>query len=240
MEVLGVIPARLHSMRLPSKPLLQIKGKPLIQWVYERAKQAKKLSRLIVATDSSEIMRTVIQFGGEALLTSKKHPSGTDRVAEVARSLTHEIIVNIQGDEPLIRADSIDKLVDLMIKNSEVQIATLITRCHDDELRNPNIVKVVCGRNDFAVYFSRTPVPYFRNGNPNYYKHIGVYGFRRKILLALSNLPKSKLEKIEELEQLRALENNYRIKLIFTPYHTIGVDTPEDLQRVQRVLEEEI
>lgn len=239
MEVVGVIPARLKSTRLPSKPLLQIGGKPLIQWVYERAKEAKTLNRLLVATDSPNIRNTVIQFGGEALLTSRKHSSGTDRVAEVMKKIPGEIIIDIQGDEPLVRSSSIDKLVDLMIQNSHVEIATLVTRCREDEFDNTNIVKVACGRDDFAIYFSRAPVPFFRNDNPDYYKHIGVYGFRRSTLLELSELPRSRLEEIEGLEQLRALEHNYRIKVVFTPYHTIGVDTPEDLYKVERFLKEE-
>lgn len=215
-------------------------GKPLIQWVYERARGAETLDRLLVATDTAEISHTVIQFGGEALLTSGEHSSGTERVAEVARNLPYEIVVNIQGDEPLVRSASIDELVSFMVQNPEVELVTLVTRCHKDEFENPNIVKVACGKDDFALYFSRTPIPYFRNGNIDYYKHIGVYGFRRSTLLELSAMPRSKLEEIEDLEQLRALEHNYRIKVIFTPYHTIGVDTPEDLRKVEKVLKEEL
>jgi len=238
VEALGVIPARLQSTRLPSKPLLLINGKTLIQWVYERAKQAITLDRLVVATDSPEIIKTVVEFGGEAALTSAEHVSGTDRVAEVARELPHELIVDIQGDEPLIRPESIDMLVELMAQNPEVHIATLITQCPEAEIDNPNIVKVVCGEDDFAVYFSRVPVPYFRNGNPRYYKHIGVYAFRKSTLMELNSQPKSKLEMIEGLEQLRALERNYRIKTVFTPYPTVAVDTPEDVHKVKRLLRE--
>ncbi len=213
-------------------------GKPLIQWVYERAKGARTLDKLLVATDTLEIKNTVIQFGGEALMTSEKHPSGTDRVAEVARNLPYEIIVDVQGDEPLVKPASIDELVNSMVRDSEVKIATLVTRCREGELENPNIVKVACGKDDFAIYFSRMPIPYFRDGNTDYYKHVGVYGFRRSTLLELTALPKSKLEEIEGLEQLRALEHNYRIKVVVTPHHTIGVDTPEDISEVEKALRE--
>jgi len=214
-------------------------GKPLIQWVYERAKTAKTLNRLLVATDTADISDTVTRFGGEVVLTSTEHTSGMERVAEVARNLPYEIVVNIQGDEPLVRPASIDELVTLMIRDSEVEVATLVTRCHKDELENPNVVKVACGTDDFALYFSRTPVPYFMDGSADYYKHIGVYGFRKQALLELSALPRSKLEEIEDLEQLRALEHHYRIRVVFTSYHTIGVDTPADLHKVERVLREE-
>jgi 3-deoxy-manno-octulosonate cytidylyltransferase (CMP-KDO synthetase) len=192
-----------------------------------------------VATDTAEIRETVTQFGGEAVLTSTEHSSGTERVAEVARNLPYEIVVDIQGDEPLVSSASIDELVSLMIRDSEAEVATLVTRCHEDELENPNVVKVACGTDDYALYFSRTPVPYSRDGTTDYYKHIGVYGFRKPILLELSALSRSKLEEREDLEQLRALEHHYRIRVVFSSCHTIGVDTPEDVHKVERVLREE-
>lgn len=214
-------------------------GKPLIQWVYERAKDARSLDRLLVATDAPEIRDAVRRFGGEAVLTSEAHSSGTDRVAEVAERFPCEIVVDIQGDEPLVRPASIDELVDLMLEDVDVQIATLVTPCGEDELENPNVVKVACGNDNFALYFSRARVPYFRNGNADHCKHVGVYAFRRSFLLELSQLPVSKLEKIEGLEQLRVLENDHKIKLVFTPHHSIGVDTPEDIRKVERALRED-
>ncbi len=191
-----------------------------------------------MATDSAEIAETVRQFGGEALITSENHVSGTDRVAEVARKSEHEIVLNIQGDEPLLQSVSLDRLVETIVQNEEVKIATLVTRCRPDELDNPNIVKVACGNDDSAIYFSRSPIPYFRDGNANFYKHVGVYGFRRETLLKLSGLPATRLEEAEGLEQLRALEHNYRIRVIFTPYWTTGVDTREDVHKVEKLLKE--
>ena len=239
MDVLGVIPARLQSQRLPQKPLLEIRGKPLIQWVYERARDAKALDRLLVATDAPEIREAVHRFGGEAILTSRQHASGTDRVAEVAEDLPCTIVVDIQGDEPLIRADSIDELVSVMLKDPSLPVATLAAPCGQDELDDPNVVKIACGNGDFAVYFSRAKVPYFRNGSASHYKHVGVYAFRRAFLLELSRLPVSKLERTEGLEQLRVLENGHKIKLIFTRHRSIGVDTPEDIRKVAEALGED-
>jgi 3-deoxy-manno-octulosonate cytidylyltransferase (CMP-KDO synthetase) len=238
VKALGVIPARLHSTRLPSKPLFPILSRPLVQWVYEAASQSRSLDRLTVATDSVQIAEAVEQFGGEVLITSKEHTSGTDRVAEVARNSGHEIVLNIQGDEPLLQPVSLDRVVDAIIQNEDVQIATLVTRCRQEELDNPNVVKVVCGKDDSALYFSRAAIPYFRDGEGYHYKHIGVYGFRRDALLRLSNLPASRLEQAEGLEQLRALEYNYRIRVVFTPYWTTGVDTREDVHKVEKILKE--
>lgn len=238
MNVVGVIPARFESTRFPGKPLAKILNKPMIQWVYERAKKSKTLDRLIVATDSQLIYNQVKDFGGEVVLTSKEHPSGTSRVAEVVDQLDVEIVVNIQGDEPLISHFAIDEAVKPLITDPTIYMATLKQKItQESELSNPNVVKVVTDKDDFALYFSRSLIPFVSPPYTFYiYKHIGVYVYRREFLLKLVKLPPTKLEQIEKLEQLRVLENGYKIKVIKTDYSSIGVDTKEDLEKVSKIL----
>ncbi|MBI4355715.1 MAG: 3-deoxy-manno-octulosonate cytidylyltransferase [Candidatus Omnitrophica bacterium] len=242
MSVLGVIPARYGSTRLPAKPLAMIGGQSLIRRVYEQAKQAKRLTRLVVATDDQRIVEAVQQFGGTAVMTRQDHASGTDRVAEVARSQADaQLVINIQGDEPLMRPEMIDRLVDAMEKEATVPMGTLMTLVKDPAaLNNPNVVKVIVDRQGFALYFSRSAIPYQRKveGQPVYYKHLGIYAFRRDFLLKFTQLPPTKLEQAESLEQLRALEHGYRIKVVETSFDTVSVDTADDVKQVEKLLGE--
>ncbi|MBI4379500.1 MAG: 3-deoxy-manno-octulosonate cytidylyltransferase [Nitrospinae bacterium] len=260
MKVIAIIPARYASIRFPGKPLAEIHGKPLIQHVWERVSKASLVSRVIVATDDERIFEKVRRFGGEVWMTSRHHRTGTDRISEVAKKIEGDIIVNVQGDEPLIRPKVIDTAVEPFFesplppfaKGGEggfFQMGTICTEIKDeDEFKNPNIVKVVFDRNEYALYFSRSPVPYNRDtqGNPpsppfnkggwGGFKHIGLYVYRRDFLLRFSELPPTPLEEIERLEQLRVLENGYKIKIIKTDYDSIGVDTPEDLEKVKQAM----
>lgn len=238
MKVVGIIPARFESTRFPGKPLAKILNKPMIQWVYERAKKSNSLENLIVATDSQQIYNQVKDFGGEVVLTSKEHQSGTSRVAEVAAQLDVEIVVNIQGDEPLISNKAIDAVVKPLITDITIYMSTLKQKIIDEsELSNPNVVKVVTDKNDFALYFSRSLIPFVSPPYTSYiYKHIGLYVYRKDFLLKLVELPHSNLEQVEKLEQLRVLENGYKIKVIKTCYSSIGVDTEEDLEKVSKIL----
>lgn len=249
-KAVGVIPARYASVRFPGKVLAMLWGKPIVQHVYERAKQAKTLSEVIVATDDERVKQVVESFGGKCVLTSPDHPSGTDRVAEVARSLDEEVIVNIQGDEPLIAPEAIDAAVQPFFNDPSLKMTTLATPIHDEtEYRNPNVVKVVVDREGFALYFSRSPLPYFRpkgkmGEEPEFslpadasvrpLRHIGLYAYRREFLLQFAQWAPTALERTEGLEQLRALERGVRIKVVTTSYRSVGVDTPEDLQRLER------
>jgi 3-deoxy-manno-octulosonate cytidylyltransferase (CMP-KDO synthetase) len=239
LQTVAVIPARFGSTRLPGKPLAQIDGRPMIEHVYLRAKRAKSVSRVIVATDDLRIARTVIAFGGEAKLTRPDHPSGTDRLAEVAAKLSCDIVVNVQGDEPLIDPGAIDEAV-AAFADPGVLIATLCRRITDSaELKNPNVVKIAIDRGGFALYFSRAPIPYVRDprgGWPPMYRHVGLYAYRRSALMVLAALEPTPLERAEALEQLRALEHGIRIKTVETAYDSFGVDTPEDLEHVRRLL----
>lgn len=243
MNITAVIPARYASTRLPGKPLLEIAGKPMIQHVYERAQKAELVNRVIVATDDDRIFDAVKRFGGEAVMTSDAHKSGTDRLAEVASSLESDIIVNVQGDEPMIDPDMIDEAIRPLIGDGSIVMGSLKAEIQDEaELNNPNIVKVVVDKNDFALYFSRYSIPYFRDAPPvsspkGHFKHIGLYVYRREFLLEYAGLPQTPLEEAEKLEQLRALENGYRIKVPTTRFQSVGVDTEEDLERVRRILE---
>ena len=239
LETVAVIPARFGSTRLPGKPLAEIDGHPMIEHVYLRAKRAKSVSRVIVATDDLRIATTVLGFGGEVKLTRADHPSGTDRLAEVAAKLSCDIVVNVQGDEPLIDPGSIDEAV-APFADPGVLITTLCRRITDAaELKNPNIVKIAIDRGGFALYFSRAPIPYVRDprgGWPPMYRHIGLYAYRRNALMVLAALEPTPLERAEALEQLRALEHGIRIKTVETAYDSFGVDTPEDLEHVRRLL----
>lgn len=248
MKAIIVIPARYDSTRFPGKPIAPLKGKPLIQHVYENSKAAAYAHDVIVATDSETIFERVLSFGGKAVMTSSEHTSGTDRVAEVARDMECDIIVNVQGDEPLIRPQMIDDTINILSDGS-ADIGTLVKKIEEPgEILDPNVVKAAFSEDGFALYFSRAPIPYHRdewkdldkfkiqNSKFKIYKHIGIYSYRRDVLLRLTDMKPSRLEEIEKLEQLRALENGFRIKVKKTSFETIGVDSPEDLERVEKWL----
>jgi 3-deoxy-manno-octulosonate cytidylyltransferase (CMP-KDO synthetase) len=240
MTSIVIIPARYDSARFPGKLLYPLKGIPVIQHVYENSKHARLPDDVIVATDSETIFEKVSSFGGKAVMTGGKHQSGTDRIAEVARSIDYDIIVNVQGDEPLIRSDMIDDVITLL-EDKKASIGTLIKRIVDpEEITDPNVVKVVFDTEGFALYFSRAQIPFHAPHSeirtPDYYKHIGIYSYRREILLALAGMEQTGLERIEKLEQLRALENGMQIKVMETSFETYGVDTPDDIERVEKCL----
>jgi 3-deoxy-manno-octulosonate cytidylyltransferase (CMP-KDO synthetase) len=239
MTVLGVIPARYKSTRLEGKPLADILGKPMIQYVYEAARRARSLSEVIVATDDERIARAVRQFGGEAIMTAD-HASGTDRVAEVARARDAGLIVNIQGDEPLIQPRMIDECVEAIEYSDGAGLSTVMKRISEDAFHDPGVVKVVCDARGRALYFSRSLIPYPRTRTADFavFEHIGLYAYTRECLLRLAALPPTRLELIEGLEQLRALENGIAIQVIETQCNgdLISVDTAEDLERVREIL----
>jgi 3-deoxy-manno-octulosonate cytidylyltransferase (CMP-KDO synthetase) len=244
MKFIGVIPARYASTRLPGKPLADIHGKPMIQWVYENARKA--LDRVIVATDDHRVVEAVEAFGGEVMMTAADHQSGTDRIGEVARKLgdslnAADVVVNIQGDEPYIQTQQIE-LLSALFADEEVQIGTLVKKIDNTEvLFNPNIPKVVLDKSSHALLFSRSAIPFARDvekeewlKHHTYYKHIGMYAYRVSTLLELVQLPIGKLEQAESLEQLRWLENGYKIKVAMTLLESLAVDTPEDLEKARR------
>jgi 3-deoxy-manno-octulosonate cytidylyltransferase (CMP-KDO synthetase) len=240
---LGVIPARFSSSRFPGKVLALISSKTMLQHVYERASQARYLTSTIIATDDDAVYAAARKFGARVTMTRPDHLSGTDRVAEVASTENAEIIVNIQGDEPLIDPAAIDTAILPLAHEPDVLMATLKKRIEiPREITDPNVVKVVTDAKGDAIYFSRCPIPYVRQdaggrtGAP-YFKHIGLYVYRRDFLLGYSSLPVGPLEQAERLEQLRAIENGFRIRVVETEYESLGVDTPEDLERVSRLVE---
>jgi len=241
MNIVAVIPARYESTRFPGKPLAKIKGKPMIVHVWERAAEVELLDDIIVATDNKEIYQTVINNQGKAKMTSDQHRSGTDRIAEVARNLDCDLIINIQGDEPLIKKEMIEKAVEPFYEYNRIKMATLKKKIEKkEEIENPNVVKVVTDKQNNALYFSRAPLPFMNNKNRedlNIYKHIGLYVYSRDFLLEYTEMEPTLLEKTESLEQLRVLENGYQIKVIETSYETIGVDRPEDIKAVEKILE---
>ncbi|HEX6464669.1 MAG TPA: 3-deoxy-manno-octulosonate cytidylyltransferase [Vicinamibacterales bacterium] len=242
-SAVAVIPARYHSTRLPGKALVDIAGHPMIEHVYRRAAAAASIAHVIVATDDRRIADAVEAFGGEARMTSSSHESGTDRLAEVAASLDCDLIVNVQGDEPLLAPETIDAAVEPLAANPSIEMSTLRRKIVDaSEHTNPNVTKVVVDGEGFAMYFSRSPIPYTRAGQPGAaaWAHIGLYVYRRRTLLRLASLPPTALERAEALEQLRALEHGIRIKAVKTAYQTIGVDTREDLDRVRALLAQTI
>jgi 3-deoxy-manno-octulosonate cytidylyltransferase (CMP-KDO synthetase) len=240
-EILGIIPARYASSRFPGKPLVPIAGRTMLQHVWERAGRARTLSRLVIATDDERILRAAQEFGATARMTRPDHRSGTDRSAEVAAGDGAAIIVNIQGDEPLIEPEAIDAAVTGLVTSSQTPMSTLKKRIEDaGELDNPNVVKVVTDLAGNAVYFSRSAIPFVRSGQAARYKHIGLYVYRREFLLGYSSLPVGPLEEAEKLEQLRALENGYKIRVVETGYESLGVDTPQDLERVRAQMEAEL
>ncbi|MFQ6082748.1 MAG: 3-deoxy-manno-octulosonate cytidylyltransferase [Candidatus Aminicenantia bacterium] len=233
-KAVGIIPARYHSTRFPGKPLANILGQPMVQMVYEKALRAKFLAEVIVATDDVRIEKEIKKFGGKVFLTSSLHRTGTERVAEVATHIKSDIILNIQGDEPLLEPSMLDDLVSVL-QDEKIQIATLVEKETDLNLiNNSNVVKVVIDNNNFALYFSRSPIPY--QAQDYFYKHIGIYGFQRNFLLNFVQYSPSSLEKTEKLEQLRALEYGVRIKIVCSKYSTFSVDTEEDLDRVIEIL----
>lgn len=242
MEVIGVIPARYSSTRFEGKVLADILGKPMLQHVWERARQALLLEDLIIACDDERTLEVAKGFGAKAVLTAKGHISGTDRIIEVVNPLDVKVVVNIQGDEPLIHPGMIDAVAQALLDEPSVSIATIIKRIENaEELSDPHVVKVVTNKNNFALYFSRATIPYRAQNSevasPVYYKHIGLYGYTKDFLFTYKNLPASFLEKTECLEQLRVLEEGFRIKVLETKYDTIGVDTPEDLEKVKQYLQ---
>jgi 3-deoxy-manno-octulosonate cytidylyltransferase (CMP-KDO synthetase) len=241
-RILGVIPARFASSRFPGKALATIAGKSMLQHVYERCSQARYLSHLVIATDDDRIVDNARSFGAPVRRTRVDHLSGTDRVAEVASAENADLIVNIQGDEPLIDPSAIDAAILSVYDEPDVPMGTMKKRIDDvSEIGNPNVVKVVADRYSNAVYFSRSPIPYLRDEADRreviYYKHIGLYVYRRDFLLSYSDLPVGPLERAERLEQLRAIENGFRIRVVETEYESMGVDTPEDLERVSTLFE---
>ena len=235
MRVLGVIPARLESTRLPRKPLRLICGRPMLAWVYEGARAASCLSQLLVATDSREILTYCQEQAIPCTMTSREHCSGTDRVVEVMSREPADVYVNIQGDEPMITPHHLELLLRPFEDDASTQVSTLKVAINQERARNPNNVKVVTDAADCALYFSRTPIPYDREGTGlvQYYKHLGIYAYSSGTLARFRQLPPSKLEQTEKLEQLRFLENGVRISVVETPFDTIGVDTEEDLKRVE-------
>jgi 3-deoxy-manno-octulosonate cytidylyltransferase (CMP-KDO synthetase) len=240
MKILGVIPARYGSTRFPGKPLALIKGKPMIQHVYQRCLRARLLDEVAVATDDRRIFDCVEGFGGRAVMTSESHQSGSDRIAEVIRKPGYQgygIVINIQGDEPLIDPRAIDRLAGAMLSDPKLQMATLAGSFRDPkDLRSHNTVKIACDEQGLALYFSRSVIPFDRDnksGLQTYLKHIGIYAYRRKTLTDFVGWPQSRLEKTEKLEQLRALENGVRIKIIKTSYIPVAVDAPGDIVGLQ-------
>jgi 3-deoxy-manno-octulosonate cytidylyltransferase (CMP-KDO synthetase) len=249
-----IIPARYASSRFPGKPLVPIAGRPMIQHVYERAARARLVDAVLVATDDQRIVEAVQASGGQAVLTASTHATGTDRIAEVAAQLTCDIVVNVQGDEPGIAPEAIDAMVQPMLEDPAMRMATLARPLRDvAELLTPHVNKVVVDRSGYALYFSRAPIPYDRRAwpeapqllaaagtlppiPPGCHVHMGLYAYRRDFLLQLAQLPQTPLEQVEQLEQLRVLEHGYRIRVVLTTYESVGVDTPADVARAERLL----
>lgn len=240
MKSVVIIPARLKSSRLPNKVLMDICGKPLIQWVYDRVIQSRYANKIFIATDSEEIAQVVNGFGGEAILTSSTHNSGTDRIAEAVKNVDCDIVINVQGDEPLIDSNLIDRLIELFHNSDDVYFASAMHQIDSlEDLNNPNIVKVIRDIMGNAIYFSRLPIPFSRDDEVDlsrYYQHIGIYGYKKSFLQKYASLPQTYLEKIEKLEQLRAVENGFKIRMVETDYRSVGVDTVEDLEKVRGII----
>ncbi|MBN2135484.1 MAG: 3-deoxy-manno-octulosonate cytidylyltransferase [Acidobacteria bacterium] len=254
MKVIGVIPARYGSTRFPGKPLTDILGKPMIQHVYEACKKASLLDEVIVATDDERIEQACKLFSATVMMTDPSHTSGSDRVAEIARKTDGDIYMNIQGDEPLLDPGNIDLAVKPLLDDKNINLSTLKTDIKSiEDLFDINLVKVITDKNDFAIYFSRLPIPFTRDPGFNYenfkhelnrekdllknfYSQIGLYVFRKEFLMEFTRLENSKLELLEKLEQLRALENGYKIKVIYTPSSGKGVDSPEDLEKIIAIM----
>jgi 3-deoxy-manno-octulosonate cytidylyltransferase (CMP-KDO synthetase) len=239
-HAVAIIPARLAATRLPNKPLADIGGKPMIQHVYERARRANVLSEVLIATPDEEIIAAVEAFGGKAVFTSPNHRTGTDRVAEAAHTLPDSVsvIVNVQGDEPLIDPATIDAVAAPLLNDDTLVITSLMAPYPEGRESDPNAVKVVCDVQGFALYFSRSPLPYRRNPDADYAPklHVGLYAYRRDFLNILTTLAPTPLEKLESLEQLRVLEHGYRLRMVDTSRPPESVDTPEDLERVRQII----
>jgi 3-deoxy-manno-octulosonate cytidylyltransferase (CMP-KDO synthetase) len=246
MGVLGIIPARYGSTRLPGKPLIKVHGKTIIERVYDRVHKSSCLSEVVVATDDIRIFNHVRKFGGHALITRLDHPSGTMRCAEVIETMSSfDLIINIQGDEPLINPAQIDQLCEFMREHSDFGIGTLIKKIdHTEDLTNPSVAKVVCGQHGKVLYFSRCPVPFIRDlpiqqwlSRYRFYRHIGMYAYRRDMLKRIGTLPPSDLEQAERLEQLNWIYHGFPVYAKETEYDSIGIDTPEDLALLEKLLE---
>src|SRR5689334_3004824 len=236
MKAIAVIPARLASTRLPRKMLRDIAGRPLVGWVYEAVRSSTLLGDVIIATDSAEIMDVCRQHNWKAQMTSPNHKSGTERVHEISNSLAADVYINVQGDEPMARAEQIASLIDVM-RDPNVQVGTLKTPAVAEDIGNPNAVKVVTEAGGRALYFSRATIPFDRDKtSPAYFKHLGFYAYRKSALDRFIKLPESSLERSERLEQLRFLENGISIHVGETPFDSVGVDTEEDLKRVEAIL----
>jgi 3-deoxy-manno-octulosonate cytidylyltransferase (CMP-KDO synthetase) len=239
MQVLGVIPVRYESTRFPGKPLAEILGKPMLQWVYEGVRKSASIHELVIATDDKRIRKAAEGFGAKVMMTEGAFTSGTDRVASVAQSLRADVIVNIQGDEPLIQESMIDVLIAGLLNDPRADMATLLTRATEDEISKPGCVTAVRDLDDYALYFSRSTIPFLNEDckDPQIFlKHIGIYAYRKPALLKFTSLPPSPLEAIEGLEQLRALQNGMKVKVVVTHAESIPVDYPEDIQLVERML----
>jgi 3-deoxy-manno-octulosonate cytidylyltransferase (CMP-KDO synthetase) len=256
--ITAIIPARYASTRLPGKPLIDIAGKPMILHVVQRAREVSLINRVIVATDDQRVLKAVVEAGEEAILTSPDHRTGTDRLAEVAADLEDEIIVNVQGDEPLIEAATIEAAIAPLLADPSIVLSTTCEPIESvEDILDPSVVKVVVDQEGFAIYFSRNPIPFPREAvlehgsvekalraqpelSTLYSKHTGLYAYRREFLLTFTGLVSTKLERVEALEQLRALEHGFKIKVVPVAQRSIGVDTPEDLERVRRVISEKV
>jgi 3-deoxy-manno-octulosonate cytidylyltransferase (CMP-KDO synthetase) len=242
--VWAVIPSRYAAVRLPGKPLVSIAGKPMIQHVWERVSRATKLAKVVVATDDERIRAAVKAFGGEAIMTRSDHRSGTDRVAEVAVAAHADIFINVQGDEPLVAPEAVDALVEAIAEDETVQLATLAVPLQNPkDIMDPNIVKVVLDFNGDALYFSRAPIPWVRDTassvHARHLKHLGLYAYRREALLDYRTLPPGDLERVEQLEQLRWMENGYKMRVAETEHDAVSVDVPEDVARVEKLIRAE-
>lgn len=243
MKILGIIPSRLASTRFPEKPLVDINGKTMVQRVYEQAKKSKLLSDVVIATDHEKIYNHALSFGGKVMMTSSSHQSGTDRCAEIAEKVSteYDFIINIQGDEPFIHPEQIDELASVFDANTE--LATLfIKSTNDEEVFSPNSIKLVFDKNFNAIYFSRNTIPFVRNSEKDnwtkknvFFRHIGMYGYRIDVLQKVAKLPQSHLELMESLEQLRWIENGYKIKLKETLYESVSIDVPDDLNKLRKL-----
>lgn len=236
MKIACVIPSRYGSTRLPGKPLADIAGQPMIRRVYSQVSKAKRPDAVLVATDDQRVYDAVVAFGGQVIMTDASHPTGTDRLAEVARKCPeYDVIINVQGDEPLIEPSLIDELAAYFEEPNHGPMATVASTLHESEYNDPAAVKVVCNCKNEALYFSRSLIPYPRNAGVAPLKHIGIYGYTRDFILRYSAMAPTPLEETESLEQLRVLENGYTIRVIQTDYSFIGVDTPEDLEAVNKI-----
>ena len=234
-----IIPARYGSSRLEGKPLIEVEGKPIIQWVYEKATQATLADLIIVATDDERIYNCVKAFGGDVEMTSPNHKCGSDRIVEVAEKYPDiSYIINLQGDEPMINTNCVEEVIRLLKEDDSVDISTLLSEIKDEDLEDPNMVKCVKDINGFALYFSRSKIPYERNmGIAKFYKHIGIYGYKRDSLFKMTKFPQPEIEQAESLEQLRALYNGMRIKTSVVEYKAIGIDTIEDFNAFKKLVE---